>query len=305
MQKPTTLVLNWHITEACNYRCHYCYAKWNESACRRELIHNPERTTALLSELHRFFHPENGTNPLSTQMTWGPVRLNLAGGEPLLNAEKIPAIIGQAIGLGFEVSLITNGSHLSEDLLCRLAPQLTLLGISIDSANSATNRGIGRIDRRGRLLDLDNLASNLTDARKLNPKLRIKLNTVVNQLNHEEDLAALVQHIAPDKWKVLRMLPVVNHHLAVSDEQFAAFIARHRAFDAILCAEDNRDMHESYLMVDPHGRFFQNNPQVEGQGYLYSQPILEVGAAAAFDQMAFDPERFRARYAQNTREIRI
>lgn len=75
-------------------------------------------------------------------------------------------------------------------------------------------------------------------------------------------------------------------------------------FDAILCAEDNRDMHESYLMVDPHGRFFQNDPQVEGQGYLYSQPILEVGAAAAFAQMAFDSERFRARYSQHAREHR-
>lgn len=22
------LVINWHITEACNYRCRYCYAHW-------------------------------------------------------------------------------------------------------------------------------------------------------------------------------------------------------------------------------------------------------------------------------------
>lgn len=251
MQKPTTLVLNWHTTEACNYRCRYCYAKWGESDCRRELIHNPERTSALLSELHRFFRPDNKLNPLNSQMTWDSVRLNLAGGEPLLNTEKIPAIIGQAIRLGFEVSLITNGSHLSENLLSQLAHQLTWLGISIDSANTAANREIGRIDRRGRLLNLDNLANILTAARKLNPKLRIKLNTVVNQINHEEDLAALVQHIAPDKWKVLRMLPVVNHHLAVSDELFAAFIARHRAFVSILInsATDSRDKTAKYSHV--------------------------------------------------------
>lgn len=22
------LVVNWHITEACNYNCRYCFAKW-------------------------------------------------------------------------------------------------------------------------------------------------------------------------------------------------------------------------------------------------------------------------------------
>ena len=23
------LVINWHITEACNYHCKFCFAKWN------------------------------------------------------------------------------------------------------------------------------------------------------------------------------------------------------------------------------------------------------------------------------------
>lgn len=22
------VVINWHVTEACNYHCGYCYAKW-------------------------------------------------------------------------------------------------------------------------------------------------------------------------------------------------------------------------------------------------------------------------------------
>lgn len=304
MQKPTALVLNWHLTEACNYRCHYCYAKWDESSRRRDLIHDPERTTALLSELHQFFRPDNRMNPLASQLAWDSVRLNLAGGEPLLHAEKTLLAISQANRQGFEVSLITNGSYLSEASLRCLAPQLTWLGISIDSVNSATNSAIGRVDRRGRLLNLESLVSNLVDARQYNRGLRIKLNTVVNQLNHDEDLGALIQRIAPDKWKILRMLPVVNNHLAVSDEQFAAFVARHDAFDDVLCVEDNQDMHESYLMIDPHGRFYQNNPQVGGQGYTYSQPILEVGAAVAFAQMTFDPDRFRERYAQATKVVR-
>ena len=235
-------------------------------------------------------------NPLTKRLTWHSVRLNLAGGEPLLYAKWLPSLISQARSLGFDVSMISNGSQLNQSLLNQLAPHLTWLGISIDSNSPATNRAIGRTDRRGQLLNLDELANNLMAARHANPGLGIKLNTVVNQLNHGEDLGPLIQRIAPDKWKVLRMLPVVNQHLAISDEQFEAFVARHHAFKRILCAEDNQDMRESYLMIDPHGRFFQNSPLVAGQGYAYSQPILEVGAAAAFSQMSFDPDRFSARY---------
>lgn len=293
---PTPLVINWHLTEACNYRCQYCYATWNESASPRELIHDFERTTALLSELYRFFEPANSANPLASRMSWSTVRLNLAGGEPLLHTNKLLTIVSQARALGFEISLISNGSHLEHELLDRLAPQLTWLGISIDSARPETNRFIGRVDRRGRLLDLDTLATCLAGARQSNPGLHLKLNTVVNEVNHAEDLSSLIRRFAPDKWKVLRMLPVVNEHLAVSDEQFTAFVARHRTLANILCAEDNQDMRESYLMVDPHGRIFQNSPLIAGHGYAYSSPILEVGAEAAFAEMAFDPERFSARY---------
>lgn len=229
MHNPTPLVINWHLTEVCNYRCQYCYAAWSDSTDPRELIHSPERTAALLSELYRFFQPGKRTNPLASRMIWSTVRLNLAGGEPLLHASKLHAIVSQARALGFEVSLISNGGHLDHELLDRLAPQLSWLGISIDSACPATNRAIGRVDRRDRLLDLDNLASSLANARQANPGLRLKLNTVVNRLNHGEDLGPLIRRFAPDKWKVLRMLPVVSQDLVVSDSQFAAFVARHRA----------------------------------------------------------------------------
>ena len=296
MHHPTPLVINWHLTEACNYRCQYCYATWSPPSCRRELIHDPVKATALLSALYQFFRPGNQNNPLAQKMRWSSVRLNLAGGEPLLYSDKVPSIVHQARDLGFEVSMISNGSQLTDELLQNLAPQLTWLGISLDSAIPAANRAIGRVDRRGQLVDLESLAVSLAKARQAYPSLQIKLNTVVNQLNHSEDLSALIDQFKPDKWKVLRMLPVVNQHLAINDEQFAAFVARHHAFSQITCAEDNQDMRESYLMVDPHGRFFQNSPLIPGQGYQYSQPILNVGTEAAFAEMRFDPARFAARY---------
>jgi len=166
-----------------------------------------------------------------------------------------------------------------------------------------SNRAIGRIDRRGQLLDLEALSTEIDAARQLHPQLRLKLNTVVNQINHGEDLSSMIDRFAPSKWKILRMLPVVNQHLKVSDDQFLSFVARHANFAKIICPEDNQDMHDSYLMIDPHGRFFQNSLQSPGQGYEYSQPILRAGAEAAFAEMVFDPERFRSRYILPVRGV--
>lgn len=297
MQNHTTpLVLNWHLTEACNYRCEYCYATWDKSACTRELVGDSQLTSALLDELYRFFQPDNCVNPLVGRLAWHTVRLNLAGGEPLLYSSKLLSIIQQARALGFEVSMISNGSRLTPELLEQLAPQLTWLGISIDSATPTINRNIGRIDSRGQLLNLDDLANQLDQARQHNPDLHLKINTVVNHHNHDEDLSPMIRRFAPEKWKVLRMLPVVNQELAISGQQFDAFVARHAQLAHVLCAEDNQDMEESYLMIDPHGRFFQNRSRGYAEGYVYSKPILEVGVDSAFAQMAFNPTRFSARY---------
>lgn len=65
-------------------------------------------------------------------------------------------------------------------------------------------------------------------------------------------------------------------------------------------------MHESYLMVDPYGRFFQNTPLLlAGQGYAYSRPILEVGAGMAFSEMSFDHKRFCARYIRTNTDVGV
>jgi len=299
MNNLTPLVLNWHLTEACNYRCQYCYANWEASASSCELINDPELTVSLLSELYRFFHPDNSLNPLVKRFRWSGVRLNLAGGEPTLCSNKLLPTIAMARDLGFEVSLISNGSLLDDELLTEVAPHISLLGISIDSDHSATNKAIGRTDRCGRQVDVDKLADNLKKARLSNPQLRIKLNSVVNRLNHTETLSPLVKKISPDRWKVLRMLPVVSERLTVTDEQFSAYIARHQSQADVLCAEDHQDMRESYIMVDPAGRFFQNSPASAGQGYVYSRSILEVGAEAAFAEINFIHQRFCSRYAPN------
>lgn len=277
-------VINWHVTEACNFRCQYCYAKWQQPN-QKELIRDPALTKDLLLAIFKNFgHQKPGSKP----------RLNFAGGEPLLYGSRVISAMEMARSIGFEVSLISNGSKLTEPMIRDLAPILTMLGLSVDSSSEAVNRVIGRHDSRGAQVNLDELAQQITLAKRLNRSLKLKMNTVVNAANWQENMNALVQSFSPDRWKVLRMLPVTTQNLEVTDAQFQAFVNRHAGLGAIMCTEDNSDMVESYVMLDPHGRFFQNTSN--GKGYGYSQPILQVGAKHAFEQVRWSAGKFASRY---------
>lgn len=292
------LVINWHLTETCNYSCRYCYSSWQHPEQPGEIFRNPELSSRLLGELYRFFRPDNGATPLRGELSWQNVRLSLAGGETLLYPQHTMRIAQDAKSLGFNLSLITNASLLNLQEIPTLASNLSMLGISLDSADPQTNRKIGRVDRSGRILCLDALAEKISLAQACNPNLRIKINTVVNALNANENLTELIERLQPDKWKVLRILPVVTTALAVSDQQFMDFVERHRQLGRVLSVENNQDMTESYLMVDPFGRFFQNRSSMPGKSsYVYSQPLLEIGADAAFAQVNFDVAKFAGRYS--------
>lgn len=295
------LVINWHVTEVCNYGCRYCYAKWEDGGSTQELIHDGSAIKALVEEVGRFFKPGNSDNPLWPSMHWESLRLNLAGGEPLLYAEKSLDVILRARRLGLETSIISNGSRLTPALMQALAPHLAILGLSLDSSQEKTNLGIGRVDRQLRTLSMPELVDMIALGRQINPRLRLKINTVVNTLNWQEDMSKLIGRLAPEKWKILRMLPKITDDLALSDAQFDTFVQRHADLDHGVRVEDNADMTESYLMIDPYGRFFQNIPGEKG--YRYSDSILDVGAARAFSQVNVSTRKFSSRYAGELGEL--
>lgn len=286
------LVINWHITESCNYRCRFCFSAWSHLDCR-ELWQERLTTSRILKELRDFFDPANSCNPLHEQMHWNSVRLSLAGGEPTLLGMRLADIAREAKDFGFRVSLITNGSQLDTTLLYALAPNLTVLGLSVDSLQATTNIAVGRA-LRDTVLTLDDIVAITEVARTANPALAIKINTVVNKANAEEDLSILIDRVRPMRWKVLRMLPVITDDLAVDHLAFSSFVARHGAFSAVMCSEDNDEMAQSYVMIDPYGRFFQNVP--DSGNYLYSSPISDIGPANAFAQVPFASKKFAARY---------
>lgn len=296
------LTINWHVTEACNYKCQYCYAKWRDSPSDKELFNDSEKSEALLIKLYDYFNPTNLLNSLQSDIKWSNVRLNLAGGEPFLLNSRLVRLVKKAREIGFNVSLITNGSRLTEQYIRELAPYVSCLGISVDSTNDKHNHLIGRFDSKGRVLNTVELSSYVKLARQLNPDIYIKLNTVVNQVNVHSDFSELLKCINPERWKVLRVLPVITDALKVEDAEFQTFVKRHHGFSSISCIEDNSDMTESYLMVDPFGRFFQNDFLNAGEGYSYSQEILEVGAEEAFNQINFNTGSFTSRYISDLSE---
>ncbi|GGO77599.1 radical SAM protein [Marinobacterium nitratireducens] len=285
------LVINFHMTESCNYRCGYCYATWNDHCSARELHRHSGEVERLLDGLSDYFL---NPNPLQQALGYRSVRLNFAGGEPMLLGDRFVQALHRAQDCGFETSIITNGHFLDEAMLEALAPRLSVLGISYDSMNPETVQRIGRQDRKGRGLSRERLIEMARQYRALNPRGVLKINTVVNAFNWQEDMRDLGHQVRPDKWKLLRVLPVHDHNLVISDAQYRAFVERHAELGTMVVEEDNQDMRQSYLMIDPEGRFYQNGEA--GQGYILSSPILQVGVARALTQVPFDAEAFARRY---------
>ena len=290
------LVVNWHLTEACNYRCSYCYAHWETANTGSDLTRDRQSWQQLLCQLFEFFQFGNPENPLGREMQWETVRLNIAGGEPLLNQRRTIEIARMAQVIGFDVSIITNGSRFDRETATAIAPALSMIGISVDSGCEDVNRSIGRVDRNGRVLCADDLSRAMVDARLANPDIRLKINTVVNALNCDADMTALIRSLNPFKWKVLQMLPSLTDNLAVTELQFNSFVSRHQDLADIMSIESNESMTESYIMIDPKGRFYQDNTGGDKRGYQYSRPILQVGVRQAFADVSLYSQKFLSRY---------
>jgi len=288
------LVINWHITNRCNFDCVFCFAKWQGKCHEKELITNQSSAIHFLNELYQFFAPGNNKNPLSSALTWSSIRLNFAGGEPLLLGKNLVTIMQEAKRIGFQTSLITNGSKLSESNIEDIAKNTDMIGFSIDSNLPEVNIRIGRKWSKEKTIDTTNLIYCIKKMKELNPEIKIKVNTVVNKLNYTEDLTHIINSIRPHKWKLLKVLPLIDDTLSISDLEFFHFVDNHHELKDIISIEDNDDMIESYLMIDPHGRFFQNKSL--NQQYLYSDPIPEVGADIAFKQTEINSLKFASRY---------
>lgn len=295
------LVINWHILEACNFHCKYCFAHWPQDKCSKEIWRSPEFSRKLLEELKNL--------PSHVPGNWGRIRLNIAGGEPMLLQRKgdLERVFHLAINMGFDLSMISNGYKMDDEFIKKWAPNLQILGISVDSARSDTNDKIGRKTESGKQISAERVGEIFRMARRHNPDIECKLNTVVSSANQREDMRSFVKSVSPDRWKIFKMLPIANTMeiadkqvlFKITDKQFQHFLDKHEELADIMSPEDNDAMTESYLMVDPLGRLYQNTPANGNYKHVVSKPIHIVGAAEAFKQIKFSGEKFALRYKTN------
>lgn len=291
MTTTSEIVINFHMTEVCNYRCGYCYATWEGNNSNTELHHNFGDIKSLLLKLAEYFFADNH---LLQILNYTSVRINFAGGEPVMLGKRFVDAILLAKSLGFRTSIITNGHLLSDKMVMRIAPHLDMLGLSFDTADFLLAQSIGRVDRKNAWLSPDRAIDIVRAYRLANGKGTVKINTVVNAFNWREDLSSVISQLRPDKWKILRVLPVYSNNLTVSDGQYASYIKRHNAFSNIAMEENNADMWQSYLMINPQGRFYQNAGTCNG--LVQSPSLLDVGISAALEHIEFNVDAFAKRY---------
>jgi radical S-adenosyl methionine domain-containing protein 2 len=300
MPRINELVINYHMTETCNYRCGYCFATWANAKARTELHRHPGKVKSLLENLASTFLADN---PLQQETGYTSVRINFAGGEPMLLGQRFNSAITQAHTLGFRCSVITNGHFLDSEFIEETAKRLCLVGISYDTANPELQTDIGRCDRQNRSLSPRQVLEAISHLRAASPAMAVKINTVVNRLNWQDDMNAFIGAAAPDKWKVLRVLPVHDDDHTVTDHHFTTYCHRHRMHRGIMSVESNATMRQSYLMINPQGSFYSN--RALRTGYDISPPIGEAGVPAALAAISFDTAAFARRYGRDASRFHL
>ena len=277
--------VNFHLWQPCNMRCKFCFATFQD--VRKSILpkgHLP-REQAIEVVRHLAAH--------------GFEKITFAGGEPTL-CPWLTELIRTAKEEGMTTMIVTNGTGLDAAFLETNKDHLDWIALSIDSLDEGTNIAIGRAVS-GRTPITAAGYRELVDRVKAHG-YRLKLNTVVNRQNWKEDLGAFIRHARPERWKVIRALPIIGQNdahidaMVVSEAQFEAFVERHAssADTTRIVPETNAQVRGSYVMVDPAGRFFDDAEGV----HRYSAPIMEVGSRIAIQQVSYDEDKFIQRGGQ-------
>lgn len=256
--------VNLHLTKACNYRCGFCYAHFRQV------------------ETH--LHQEQWETIIKLLAEAGTSKITFVGGEPTL-LPYLPALVKHTKELGITTMVVTNGSRITREYLEQFEGALDWVGISIDSAREEVNQQLGRGE-----------GDHVSQTRRVVGLLHelgmgVKINSVVTSLSWQEDMTPLLRELRPKRWKVFQMLPIAGENdgaedLSVTPEQFQHFVELNAAADPI--PEDNEAMTDSYLMIDPQGRFFSNS----GGKLTHGPAILEYGLEVAYRATNFQFRKF-------------
>lgn len=276
------ITINWHIIQKCNYKCYYCFAKYAKLE-RKEIHYSKKEIEILLNKVYKTFN--------SNYKDYD-IRLNIAGGEPTLS-KNLNFIIETAYKIGFKVSIITNSSVLTIKFIRLNAKYLSIFATSIDSINRNNNLKIGR-EIKENTLEISQIFKNIELFRSFNKDIKIKINTVVNTDNYNEYLGDFISLIKPNKWKVFQALSINSNEIYCNDLQYETFLQNHKELKISTYTESNDEMINSYIMIDPYGRFYQNTNGT----YIYSKSILDITEKQIIQCVNVDMDKYNERYEE-------
>ena len=273
--------VNYHLWEPCNMRCKFCFATFQDVKIQLPKGHLPkEESLKLVKEIANF----------------GFQKITFAGGEPTL-CPWISELIKLAKENGLTTMIVTNGSQLSEEFLIQNQNNLDWIILSVDSIREETNIESGRaITGKKPLLEED---YKMIIDRIKKYGFQLKINTVVHRQNYRESLMDLLRYAQPQRWKIFQVLPIKGENDAhindfiIDESEFEHFITKHQPLkdEKLMITENNCEMKDSYVMIDPAGKFYTNKNGIQE----YSDPILQSGIKDSYQQMNYNYEKFVAR----------
>lgn len=267
--------VNIHITQRCNYRCKFCFAKYHNLT--KELDCN--QFIKIIDDLANS----------------GCKKINFAGGEPTL-VPFLSKLISHSKEQGLYTSIISNGTGIDQEFIKRNSEQLNLIGLSIDSQMDTIENVLGRtlIKKITHYSHVDNIKNKVKLMREFG--VPIKINSVITPLNWNEDMTNLITFIKPIRWKIFEIhrLKGINDGFFIEFGQLEhwqlnIFIQKHKGLSPIF--ESSNMILDSYCMITPDGRFYQDT----NNQHHYSQSILEIGIYEAFNQIKYQEKKYLMR----------
>lgn len=287
------LSVNYHFTRQCNYSCGFCFH------------------TAKTSYVLPIDQAKRGLQMLKEK---GMEKINFSGGEPFL--VKRGEFVGEMCKFCKEelelpsVTIISNGSLITEKWFQKYGNYLDILAVSCDSFNPDVNETIGR--QQGK----KNHLQSLRQVRQwcYQYKVAFKVNTVVNTHNKDEDMVEPIKDLNPCRWKVFQCLLIGGENagkdairqaesFVVSEDDFRSFLDRHDSLPCLV-PESNNFMRNSYLLLDEYMRFLDCTKGDKDP----SKSVLDVGVDNALMFSGFDEKMFFKRggkYVWSKADLRL
>lgn len=268
------IAFNIHLTGKCDMQCVGCYARFGEDIAPKPFSLSKTDWEKVINTIH--------------ELCVGlDAKINFVGGEPLLYPH-LPDLLNHTKNKGFTTSIVTNGSLLRRRFN-ELNGLVDWVGLSIDSFDHNTLRSLGRLSK-GNTLNYHEIIPLVHDLGS-----RLKINTVISQLNWQENMMQEMSAVNVDRWKVFQFLPVAgeNDHavsaLQINADQFKYFCQTHESLQPVV--ENNEAMQGSYLMISPDGFLFDNSKGV----YKYGPSLLNDIGHLNQEMLGFMPVKFLER----------